>query len=193
MDTRCKAIVIGTSAGAMESLSAILPELPANFPMPVVVVVHLPNDRKSILAGLFDDKCQMRAKEAEDKELLVAGTIYFAPSDYHLLVEKEGSLSLSSEEPVLYSRPSIDVLFETAADAFGDALLGIVLSGANEDGAAGLAAVIAAGGQGWVQTPVTAYASLMPESALKRNPTAKSMELSQIARQLKEYRGTSEI
>lgn len=190
MAGRWKAIVIGTSAGAVESLSAILPQLPADFPVPVMVVVHLPPDRKSILAGLFDDKCPMRAKEAEDKEPLEAGTIYFAPSDYHLLAEKDGHLSLSSEEPVLYSRPSIDVLFETAADAYGEGLLGIVLSGANEDGAAGLAAIIAAGGEGWVQTPASAYASLMPESALKRNPTAKMMGLDRIAQQLKEHMGT---
>ncbi|MBM3617239.1 MAG: chemotaxis protein CheB [Alphaproteobacteria bacterium] len=189
MGGQLKAIVIGTSAGAVESLSAILPQLPADFPLPVIVVVHLPPDRKSILAGLFDDRCAMHVKEAEDTEPLEAGTIYFAPSDYHLLAEKDGHLSLSSEEPVLYSRPSIDVLFETAADAYGEGLLGIVLSGANEDGAAGLAAILAVGGEGWVQTPATAYASLMPEAALKRNPTAKSMELSQIAHRLKEYKG----
>lgn len=181
-----KAVVIGASAGAMESLSAILPALAADFPLPVMVVVHLPSDKKSILAGLFDEKCALTVKEAEDKEPLRAGMIYFAPSDYHLLVEKDGHLSLSSEEPVQYSRPSIDVLFETAADAYGNGLLGIVLSGANDDGSAGLKAILAAGGEGWVQNPKTAYASLMPESALRKNPRARSMELLQIAQHLKE-------
>ena len=109
------AVVIGASAGAVEALSVILPALPAGYPVPVAVVVHLPPDRPSIMAELFAARCRVAVREAEDKEPLVPGTVYFAPPDYHLLVEAAGHLSLSSEEPVRFSRPSIDVLFESAA------------------------------------------------------------------------------
>ncbi|WP_040308614.1 chemotaxis protein CheB, partial [Asticcacaulis biprosthecium] len=143
--TQAEAIVIGASAGGVEALSAILPRLPADYPLPVMVVIHLPPDRRSLMAKLFDAKCAMSVREADDKEPIARGTVYFAPPDYHLLVETDRRLSLSSEEPVLFSRPAIDILFETAADAYGPGLVGIILSGANEDGAAGLKAVRAAG------------------------------------------------
>ena len=110
-----EAVVIGASAGAVDALSVLLPALPADYPLAVAVVVHLPPDRKSVMAELFQTKCRVRVKEAEDKEPFAPGTVYFAPPDYHLLVEPDRRLSLSSEESVLYSRPSIDVLFESAA------------------------------------------------------------------------------
>ncbi|MBN8849606.1 MAG: chemotaxis protein CheB, partial [Sphingomonas sp.] len=141
-----EAVAIGASAGAVEALSAILPRLPADYPLPVLVVVHVPADRRSVLATLFQSKCRIAVREAEDKEPVVPGTVYFAPPDYHLQVEADRTLSLSADDPVLYSRPSIDVLFESAADAYGAALAGVVLTGANQDGARGLAAVAEAGG-----------------------------------------------
>jgi two-component system chemotaxis response regulator CheB len=175
------AVVIGASAGAVEALSVILPALPAGYPVPVAVVVHLPPDRPSIMAELFAARCRVAVREAEDKEPLVPGTVYFAPPDYHLLVEAAGHLSLSSEEPVRFSRPSIDVLFESAADAVGPGLVAVVLTGANDDGAAGLRAVCAAGGAAVVQDPLGAQAGAMPAAALAACPGATVLSLPQIA------------
>jgi two-component system chemotaxis response regulator CheB len=175
------AVVIGASAGALDALSALLPNLPRDYPLPVMVVVHLPPDKKSMLAELFRPRCAMQVREVEDKEPLQPGTIYFAPPDYHLLVESKKQLSLSGEELVLYSRPSIDVLFESAADVYGTGLIGIILTGANEDGARGLKAVVDTGGVGLVQHPNLAYASAMPQAALEQCPAAQVMRLDEIA------------
>ena len=175
------AVVMGASAGAVEALMAILPALPAGFPLPVMVVVHVPPDRRSALAALFAESCQLEVKEAEDKEVTRGGVIYFAPANYHLLVEPDLSLSLSNEEPVHYSRPAIDVLFETAADAYGDRLVGIVLTGASKDGAAGLRAVGEAGGLTLVQDPLTAEAAVMPAAALEAWPASRSLAPREIA------------
>jgi two-component system chemotaxis response regulator CheB len=181
-----EAIVIGASAGALEALSIILPALPANFSLPVIVVVHVPSDKRSVLAELFQAKCQVPVREADDKEPIVGGTIYFAPPDYHVLIEVDKSLSLSSDEPILFSRPSIDVLFESAADAYGPALVGVLLTGANEDGAEGMRAIVAMGGVALVQDPGTAFASTMPEAAIAQCPSASIMSLGAIASHLKE-------
>ncbi|WP_442597665.1 chemotaxis protein CheB [Parapusillimonas sp. JC17] len=175
-----RAVVIGASAGAIQALSEILPALPADFPLPILIVVHVPADRDNILASLFEKKCRMAVREAEDKEPALGGVIYFAPAGYHLLVEEEGTLSLSSDEEVMYSRPSIDVLFESAADAYGPAVVGIILTGANSDGAKGLRAIAAAGGTALVQEPATAYASAMPRAALSECASARSTTLEQI-------------
>jgi two-component system, chemotaxis family, protein-glutamate methylesterase/glutaminase len=174
-------VVIGVSAGAFDALSVILPRLPDGYPPPVMVVVHLPPDKKSLMADLFAARCKVAVKEAEDKEPLCGGTVYFAPPDYHLLVEADGRLSLSSEEPVHFSRPSVDVLFESAADAFGPGLVGVVLTGANGDGAKGLKAVHDAGGVAVVQRPDTAQQTAMPLAALGECPAARAMTLDEIA------------
>ncbi len=175
------AVVIGASAGAIEALGVILPALPAGFPRPVLIVVHLPAHRQSMLAELFEKSCALTVKEAEDKESILPGTIYFAPSDYHLLVEPDFTLSLSSDEPVLYSRPAIDVLFQSAADAYGDGLTGVILTGANSDGALGLRAIHAAGGTALVQDPATAQGAAMPHAALAACPGARLATLDEIA------------
>ena len=180
-DLPARAAVIGASAGALQALSQILPALPADYPLPILVVVHIPADRRNMLAPLFQDKCRMVVREAEDKEPALPGVIYFAPPDYHLLVEMDGTLSLSSDEEILYSRPSIDVLFESAADAFGPALVGIILTGANHDGAQGLKAIAEAGGAALVEDPSGAYADAMPLAALKTCPAAQAMRLADIA------------
>jgi two-component system, chemotaxis family, protein-glutamate methylesterase/glutaminase len=176
-----KAIVIGASAGAVEALLTILPELPADYPLPVFVVVHVPPDRRNVLAPLFESRCRIAVKEAEDKETVTGGVVYFAPSDYHMLVEEDFSISLSSDELVNFSRPAIDVLFESAADAYGSGLTGVILTGANQDGAAGLAAVVKAGGAAIVEDPAGALAPQMPCFALTACPTAKVVPLKQIA------------
>lgn len=180
------AVVIGASAGAVEALAALLPHLPAGYRLPVLVVVHVPPGRPSALVELFRARCRVPVKEAEDKEPITAGTVYFAPPDYHLLVEPDRRLSLSSEEPVHYSRPSIDVLFETAADAYRPELVGVILTGANADGAAGLAAVVAAGGTAAVEDPATAYSPAMPAAALDACPAARVLGLDALAAFLRE-------
>ena len=180
-DPRIKAVAIGASAGGVQALLQILPSLPASYPLPILVVVHVPPDRGNALVPLFQSKCQVEVKEAEDKEPALAGVVYFAPSDYHLLVEADGSLSLSSDELVNHSRPSIDVLLESSADAFGAAVAGVVLTGANGDGALGLRAILDAGGAAVIEDPKAAYASMMPAAALLACPSAHVMKLDAIA------------
>jgi two-component system, chemotaxis family, protein-glutamate methylesterase/glutaminase len=175
------AVVVGASAGALEALSIILPALPADYRLPVIIVVHVPPDKKSVLAELFQAKCNTSVKEAEDKEPITAGTIYFAPPDYHLLVERDKSFSLSNDEPVLFSRPSVDVLFESAADAYGPALVAIVLTGANQDGAKGVRAAFDCGGTAIVQRPSTAFSAAMPEAAIDACPLAHVLSPEEIA------------
>jgi two-component system chemotaxis response regulator CheB len=187
-DKALEAVVIGASAGALDALSVLLPALPAEYKLPVIVVIHVPPDKQSALVGVFQKKCGLKVREGEDKEPIEGGTIYFAPPDYHLLVEKDKTLSLSRDAPVLYSRPSIDVLFESAADAYGPTLLSIVLTGANQDGASGTRAVGKAGGTTIVQRPEEAYASAMPEAALAAWPNARVLSLEKIAGYLREVR-----
>lgn len=162
------AIVIGASAGGVEALNRLLPALPAGFRPAVLVVVHVRSDVPSLLPELFAARCRMEVVEPDDKATIAGGTIYVAPPGYHMLVEPDGSISLSVDPPVRFSRPSVDVLFESAALCFGDALLGIVLSGANDDGARGLEAIRLAGGRCWVQDPQTASSNAMPLGAIAR-------------------------
>lgn len=178
--------VIGASAGAVQALLALLEPLPATDHFAILVAVHVPPDRSNVLVPLLATRCAMPVKEAEDKETIVPGVIYFAPSDYHLLVEQTGDLALSSDEPVNYSRPALDVLFESAADAGAPSLTGIILTGANDDGAAGLAAIVRAGGQAFVEAPGAAYARAMPEAAIAACPDARVLNLSDLAQHLLE-------
>ncbi len=180
-DSPSAAVVIGASVGAIEALTQILPTLPADFPHPVLVVVHVPPDKDSRLPELFAERTQLDVKESEDKEPILPGTIYFAPADYHLLVEPDFHISLSSDEPVHYSRPAVDVLFESASDAWGDSLTGIILTGASADGAHGLKVIEEAGGTTLVQDPQTAEGAIMPQAALDACKRAKAMTLKEIA------------
>ncbi len=181
-----KAVVIGASAGAVEALLQILPVLPKDYPLALLIVVHLPPHSESTLASLLASRCKIAVKEAEDKEPIQPGTAYLAPPNYHLLVEPDLTLSLSSDEPVLFSRPSIDVLFESAADAFGNSLAGVVLTGGNADGAHGLKTIVAAGGLPLVQSPETAAYLDMPQAALTACPAARALSLPALASVLKE-------
>jgi two-component system, chemotaxis family, protein-glutamate methylesterase/glutaminase len=178
---RTEAVVIGTSAGGVEALLRLLPALPAGLRAPVFVVLHLPRERPSLLVDIFGPKCAVPVREAVDKEPIAAGTVYFAPPDYHLLIDDGPTIALSDDEPVHHSRPSIDVLFESAAEAFGAGVLGILLTGGNEDGAAGLAAIRAAGGTVVVQDPEEAHAPAMVEAALARGPVHHRLRLQGIA------------
>jgi two-component system chemotaxis response regulator CheB len=178
-----EAVVIGGSAGAVNALGKILPGLPATFP-PILVVIHVPPSATSLLAPIFAPTCAMRVCEAEPFQPFSSGSVYFAPADYHLLVETDRRCSLSIEPPVHFSRPAIDVLFESAAEAYGAALVGLVLTGASSDGARGLRAVHAAGGLPIVQEPGTAEVDVMPRAALAAVPSARVVRLSEIARHL---------
>jgi two-component system chemotaxis response regulator CheB len=184
LERRYDGVVVGASAGGVEALSILLPALPAGCPAAVFVVLHLPRERPSLLVELFQPRCALNVREAVDKEPVVAGTVYFAPPDYHLLVEAGPRIALSADETVHFSRPSVDVLFESAADVYGERLLGIVLTGASADGADGLEAVQRAGGGAAVQTPDSARVPLMAEAALQRTPSAVSLSLDEIARLL---------
>lgn len=177
----CAAVVIGASAGGVEALSVLLPALPADGQAAVFVVLHLPRERPSLLVDVFGGKCAAPVREAQDKEPVEPGAVYFAPPDYHLLVDEGPRTALSADELVNFSRPSVDVLFESAADAYGGRLLGIVLTGASHDGARGLSAVARAGGRTVVQRPDTAEVPSMPESALARTPSAAALALEEIA------------
>ena len=178
---RVDAVVMGASAGGIEALATLLPALPPGLRPPVFIVLHLPRDRPSVLVDIFARKCAVPVREAEDKEAVASGTVYFAPADYHLLVDQGPQISLSADDPVHHSRPSIDVLFESAAEIYRERLLGIILSGANEDGASGLAAIHDAGGVTVVQCPKTARAPQMILSALKLRPADRVLPLDEIA------------
>ena len=143
---RVEAVVIGASAGGVEALGALLPALPAGYTLPVFCILHLPGDRESRLAELFAERLPLRVKEAVDKEAIEPGTVYFAGAGYHLSVESDFTFSVSCEPPVHFARPAIDVLMESSADVYGPGLVGILLTGANHDGANGMARIRACGG-----------------------------------------------
>jgi two-component system, chemotaxis family, protein-glutamate methylesterase/glutaminase len=149
-------------------LCEILPCVPVRLSASILIVLHLPRERPSLLAEIFGQKCRRPVREPVDKEPIEPGTVYVAPPDYHMLVDEGPQVSLSDDELVNYSRPPVDVLFQSAADFYGDRLLGIILTGANEDGSEGLAAVHAAGGITVVQDPQGAQAPYMLVSAMKR-------------------------
>jgi two-component system chemotaxis response regulator CheB len=181
------AIVIGASAGGIEALGTLLPSLPARFQAAVFVVLHLPPDTQSEVAELFNARCRLPVLEAGDKERVTGGAIYFAPAGYHAMIDANRTCALSIDEPVNFSRPSIDVLFESAAWTYGARLLGILLTGASADGAAGMAAIHAAGGQTWAQTPDTARASAMPLAAIERAVVDHVLDLDAMAARLRQH------
>jgi two-component system chemotaxis response regulator CheB len=174
------AVTIGASAGGVDVLSVLLSSLPASCRLSFFIVMHIPRERPSLLAELFGARCALPVKEAEDKEPIQPGTVYFAPPDYHLLIDRGPAFALSSDEPVHFSRPSIDVLFDSAADIYGERLLGLILTGANQDGAEGLAAVGRAGGRTVVQDPVSAAVAYLPEAALNEGPVDFVLSLEQM-------------
>ena len=164
------AVVIGASAGGIEVLSVLLSMIPANCRVSFFIVIHIPRERPSLLPELFAGRCALPVREAEDKEPVQPGTVYFAPPDYHMLIDRGPALALSGDEAVHFSRPSIDVLFDSAADVYGEHLLGVILTGANQDGAEGLAAVGRAGGRTIVQEPGSAAVAFLPKAALAAGP-----------------------
>jgi two-component system, chemotaxis family, protein-glutamate methylesterase/glutaminase len=170
MTRRVELIVIGGSAGAIEVLREILRGLPGKFGSAVAIVIHLPADAPNLLTEVLSSPGAPPMKLAEDKEPIVPGTIYLAVPDYHLLVEAGRTFALSHDERVHFSRPAIDVLFESAAEAYGPSLMGIILSGANADGAAGLKAIGDRGGITAVQSLECSEMIAMPAAALEAAP-----------------------
>ena len=162
------AVIIAGSAGGLEAMLRILSPLPPGYRLPVIALLHLPHSGDSKLAEVFGARLAMPVEEGVDKAHISPGTLYVAPGGYHLLVEHDFSLALSCEAPVHYSRPSIDVLMESAADAWGQRLAAILLTGANDDGAEGLARVGEQGGLTVVQDPDEAAIATMPRAAIKR-------------------------
>ena len=162
-----EAVVIGTSAGGLHALSTLLESLPENYPLPVIIVQHRANDDRTLLEDVLSQKCKIRIRQAEEKEKIQNGVVYFAPPDYHLLIEKDRTFSLTSDARVNYSRPAIDVLFETAAFAFNHKLLAIILTGANHDGTAGIKRVRKNGGTTIAQDPEEALYPAMPRAAVE--------------------------
>lgn len=162
-----KAVVIGVSTGGVLALKRLLGHLIADFSLPLLVVAHISPTADDGLAVLLDKSCAIKVKEANEAEILHAGTAYIAPANYHLLVERDGRLALSVHAPVNFARPSIDVLFDSAAMVFGAALIGVLLTGAGSDGSRGLLSIQQRGGVVIVQDPADAEMAAMPESALR--------------------------
>lgn len=160
------AIVIGVSTGGLSALSIIVESFPAHFSLPIIVVQHLLENSSTIFPECLSLKTDLRVKEADDKEAIEGGILCTAPPGYHLLVEQDRSFGLSVDDKVRYSRPSIDVLFDSAAEAYGKSLIGVILTGANADGSQGLHTVKERGGMTIVQDPATAEAASMPEAAI---------------------------
>lgn len=176
-----KAVVIGASAGGLEALKKILVQLEDNFRMPVLVVQHISAHSDNYLTVHLNNLCKINVKEAEEKEKILAGTAYFAPPNFHMLVEEDYSISFTVDKKINYARPSIDVLFETAAYAFGQRLIGIILTGANNDGARGLEKIKQFGGITIVQDPAESEVDIMPRAAIERAKPDYLLKLDEIA------------
>lgn len=176
-----EAVVVGASAGGMQALKVLLCGLPVDFGMAVAVVQHVEASSGGFLSEFLNDSCAFTVREAEEKEAFVKGTAYIAPANYHLLIEPDGSLSLSADDKVNYSRPAIDPLFESAADVFGDRLVGIVMTGASSDGAQGLKRIKDSGGRTVVQNPRTAESPFMPQAAVRAASPDHILDLEDIA------------
>ena len=166
MKKKYELIVIGSSAGGIQALEYLTAKLPSDF-IAIAIVQHLKNTMESYLPIRLAKICKMKVKEAEEKELIQTGTVYIAPPGYHLLIEYDKTFSLSVDEKISFSRPSIDVLFESTAEVYGDKGIGIILSGANADGSNGLKLIKQLGGLTMVQKPSTAIVAYMPEAAIK--------------------------
>jgi len=178
-------VVIGASYGGLSALQTLLPELAPGFPLPVVVVQHRRKEADDGLCEYLGRRSQLPLVEPNDKDTVEPGRVYLAPRDYHLLIEKS-IFTLSTESPVGFARPSIDVLFETAADVYRERIIGVILTGANRDGARGLAKIKARGGLALVQDPQSAESRAMPEAAIAAAPVDKILPLAEIAPYLNE-------
>ncbi len=176
-----EAVVMGTSAGGLYAIGTILEKLPANYPLPVIIVQHRSRDANVLFEEILQQKCAICIKQADEKEKIMPGVVYVAPPNYHLLVEADKTFSLSAFVLVKFSRPSIDTLFETAALAFKNKLVGILLTGSNNDGAAGLGLIKLRGGCTIAQDPAEAQYAIMPKSAIDNGSADMILTLNDIA------------
>jgi two-component system chemotaxis response regulator CheB len=174
------AVVLGASTGGLHALQTILKALPVNFPGVILIVQHRKFVAEDLFLSLLRSICQLPAAEVIDKMAINPGHIYLAPPDYHLMIEQDRSLSLSIDPPVSYARPSIDVLFETAAETYREQLVGVLLTGANHDGTAGMRKIMQYGGVTIAQDPGTAESSIMPQSAIDAGVVDHVLPLSEI-------------
>ena len=165
---KAKVVVIGCSAGGFTLVFDIVSKLPKNFPLPVIVVIHRSRKHKSSIEEILNTKSKAMVKVAGDKDKLKRGSVYFAPSDYHLLLEPDESITLDSSEPVMFSRPSIDVTFQSVADVYNDQVIAILLSGANSDGAEGICYIHEKRGFTVIQNPESAEVRTMPDAAISK-------------------------
>lgn len=179
-----RAIVIGASAGGMDAIKSILMPLQEEFQVPILIVQHLGPHSDGYMARHLNELCKINVKEADEKEKIIPGNVYIAPSNYHLLVEKDETLSLTVDPKVNYSRPSIDVLFESAAEVYENELIGIILTGGNGDGSKGLKRIKEFGGLAIVQDPRTAEADFMPKAAMKASEVDYILSLNKISNKL---------
>ncbi len=175
------AVVIGASAGGFHALGRLLTKLPKQFSMPIFIVQHISSLSDNYMAKFLNNKSSLTIKEADEKEQIMGGTAYIAPPNYHLLIEEDNTLSLSTEEKMNYSRPSIDILFESASFVYGSNLIGVVLTGANSDGADGLLKIKKAGGYCIVQDPAEAESTAMPLAAIEKASPQQVLKLKDIA------------
>lgn len=173
-------MVIGVSAGGLHALSTVLPAFPASFPVPVVVVQHLSPHSDNYSTRYLDSISAIRVKEVDEKEIIIPGFVYTAPPNYHVLIEEDKTFSLSVEDRINFARPSVDVLFESAADVFGSHLIGVVLTGANNDGSKGLKKIKEAGGLTVAQDPETAEVDGMPRAAIEYSPVDRILRLEEV-------------
>jgi len=175
-----EAVIVGSSAGGIRALGNLLAPLPNDFPLPIIVVQHLHPESESYLPKILATHCLLPVKQAEEREIIQAGSVYIAPPNYHLLIEEDRSFSLSLEPPVRYARPSVDVMFETAVYAYRDKLIGIILTGANDDGSYGVKKIKQMGGYVIVQDPRTAEAEAMPKAAIAATEVDKVLPIEQV-------------
>lgn len=181
-----EAVVIGTSAGGLAALTTILSALPADYRIPVIIVQHRARTEPTLLEEVLSYKSRIRIAQADEKQEIVPGTVYFAPGDYHLLIEQNRTFSLSFDPPVHYSRPSIDVLFESAAVVYQKKLLAVILTGANSDGSDGIRMIRRMGGTTVAQKPVSAAHQAMPQAAVNTGCIQHILELDEITKLLLE-------
>lgn len=184
-----EALIIGGSAGSLEVILAVLPELDEDLPFPIIVVLHRKSGADHLLVDLFSGRTKIPVLEIDEKQKIEAGKVYIAPSDYHMLVEKDKTFSLDFSEKVNYSRPSIDVAFQSAADVYRDRLAALLLSGANADGTRGLKFVSHFGGLALIQDPDTATVAYMPAQASAQVKISTLLKTSEIAEYINSLAG----
>lgn len=174
------AIVIGASYGGLRALSLLLSGVPGNYTIPVIIVQHRSKDERDLLETVLQQKCEIKIKQADEKEEILGGCVYMAPPNYHLMIEPDRTFSLSIDPSIRFSRPSIDVLFESAAEVYTNKLVGIILTGSNEDGANGIKRIHQLGGFTIAQDPGEANAPSMPLASIRTGAVKQVLTLNEI-------------